>query len=264
MSLWRSGFLILAMICCVVVFTVKREHVTAVTKRVASGQVQVKQFPIIEEKCAEACLKRHDQRRGSHGGDLMSNADLLLLVQKSRDRVIDDIKSKYGGSEMFSKIFESSPGTLRQPFLSPTSDGVSLKRFQNKLQMKILEVQASISRENKNLFNGCDCNGDTVESRRQAPSFQQNHSVPVSRFMSRFVWSTTGHSVAAGHGNLHNESYTAFLEHAAKPVFDAIGIEFEGRNYGMGGKSSAPLLALCNEAIYGLDGKPVWRLDHRY
>jgi hypothetical protein len=63
-----------------------------------------------------------------------------------------------------------------------------------------------------------------------------------------------GTAAAAGHGNLHNQSYTAFMESAAKPVFDAIGIQLEARNYAMGGMASAPLLAFCNEAVYGTDG----------
>jgi hypothetical protein len=59
---------------------------------------------------------------------------------------------------------------------------------------------------------------------------------------------------AAGHGNLHNETYTAFMEVAAQPIFESVGIEFEGRNYAMGGMRSAPEFALCQESIFGTDG----------
>ena len=51
---------------------------------------------------------------------------------------------------------------------------------------------------------------------------------------TKFVWATGGHSTAAGHGNLYNETYTAYLVRAAKPVFQSIGIDFVGRNCGMG------------------------------
>jgi hypothetical protein len=45
------------------------------------------------------------------------------------------------------------------------------------------------------------------------------------------------------------------MEQAAKPVYDKIGIELTCRNYAMGGMSSAPQLAMCNEAVYGTDGE---------
>ena len=46
------------------------------------------------------------------------------------------------------------------------------------------------------------------------------------------------------------------MEQAAKPVYDAIGIELNNsRNYGMGNMGSAPQLAMCNEAVYGTDGE---------
>ena len=248
-----TGFLMVALLGCLVVFMSQAEEDTAAAHETIS-EIQTKQISAKREKCSGLCSARLDQRKEIHGGDLMSNADLLMLVQKSRDTVVGDLKSKYGGAEMFSSIFESTPGILRQSFVSPGKNGVSLKRFQRKLQMKVLQVQASISVQNTKLIKGCDCNGKMIGSRR-LPSSQQTDSVPVERFLSSFVWATAGHSAAAGHGNLHNESYTAFLESVAKPVFNAIGIDFQGRNYAMGGTKSAPLIALCNEAIYGTDGK---------
>ena len=246
-----TGFLIVALLGGFVVFTAKREEESAVAQETMS-EVQEKQSSVINGNCVDVCRARLDERRDYDGGDLLSNADLLMLVQKSRDRVVDELKSKYGGTERFSSIFESSPGKLRESFVSPGHDGgVSVQRFQRKLQMKILEVQAGISSENAKPFKGCDCNGEPIGSRR----IQETDFIHRERFLSRFVWSTAGHSAAAGHGNLHNESYTAFLEHVAKPVFNAIGIEFEGRNYAMGGTASAPMMAFCNEAIYGTDGK---------
>jgi hypothetical protein len=53
--------------------------------------------------------------------------------------------------------------------------------------------------------------------------------------LARFVWVTAGHSAAAGHGNFQNETSIAFLNQAVTQVFAAIGIDFEGRNYAMGG-----------------------------
>lgn len=67
------------------------------------------------------------------------------------------------------------------------------------------------------------------------------------------VWVTGGHSAAAGHGNLYNESYTAVLGRDLQQIFPAIGMPVEARNYAMGGSGSGPELGLCVEQIYGTD-----------
>jgi hypothetical protein len=69
-----------------------------------------------------------------------------------------------------------------------------------------------------------------------------------------FVWATAGDSSAAGHGNMFNQSYTAVLERAVQPAFQAIGLNFVARNYGMIWYQSAPELAFCMKEIYGTAG----------
>jgi len=68
-----------------------------------------------------------------------------------------------------------------------------------------------------------------------------------------FVWTTGGHSAAAGHGNLFSQSYTAILEDTVKDVFASLDIEFIGRNHAMGGFKSGPELSCCMTSIYGKD-----------
>jgi hypothetical protein len=68
-----------------------------------------------------------------------------------------------------------------------------------------------------------------------------------------FVWATAGDSSAAGHGNMYNQSYTAILERTVQPAFQALGLNFVGRNYAMSWYQSAPELALCMESVYGSD-----------
>jgi len=69
-----------------------------------------------------------------------------------------------------------------------------------------------------------------------------------------FTWVTTGHSSAAGHGNLFNQSYTHTMEAMVADAFAAAGLTFVGKNYAMGGgMASAPEQALCMEALYGAD-----------
>ena len=61
------------------------------------------------------------------------------------------------------------------------------------------------------------------------------------------------HHITAGHGNLFNESYTAFLERNGKEIFASVGMDFEGRNYAMGGTPSGWEIGTCIEEIFGLD-----------
>jgi hypothetical protein len=226
------------------------------------GEVKIKQVPALSrEACGSFCQARLKQRRRHHGGvDFLSNDELLQSVLKSRAATVDDLKLKYG-ADYFPKIFESSKGKLRQTFVSAAEGGPSLKRFQRKLQMKILQVQAGIYQENAELMEDCNCNNDEAPSqgnstaqRRRRLKTRTALLPPIAAYFSNFVWATGGHSAAAAHGNLHNESYTATMEAAAKDAFDSIGIKFEGRNYGMGSMQSAPILSLCNEAVYGTDG----------
>lgn len=65
------------------------------------------------------------------------------------------------------------------------------------------------------------------------------------------TWITGGHSNAAAHGNLYNQSYTASLERYAQKAFQAVGLDFVAKNYAMGGYSSGVEISLCLESVYG-------------
>lgn len=253
-----AAILVLTILGCSVLMLDKKEEEAAALHE-TRGEIKSKvNNSGVGRGCSKFCKARLNQRQNHHGGDFLSNSDLILLVQESRTKIVDDLKVKYG-EEYFSKIFEPSEGKPRQTFVGATKDGPSMSRFQRKLQMKVLQVQAAIHQENTELLQGCDCNGNVTEGstrRLQRESGKVVALPSLESYFSHFVWASGGHSASAGHGNLHNESYTAYMENAAKPAFDAIGIEFEGRNYGMGSMQSAPLLSLCNEAVYGTDGEP--------
>ena len=68
-----------------------------------------------------------------------------------------------------------------------------------------------------------------------------------------FIWTTGGHSASAGHGNLYNETYTAYLGRDLLQVLPKIGWNVETRNYAMGGMGSGSELGLCMEQVYGND-----------
>ena len=104
-------------------------------------------------------------------------------------------------------------------------------------------------RKKEENVNGCDCiHGDIPVVRDSEEGGVRGDDTTVtttipgdegastsSNSYSNFVWATGGASTAAGHGNLLNETYTAFLERAVKDVFAAVGIGFEARNYAIGG-----------------------------
>jgi hypothetical protein len=204
------------------------------------------------DECASMCLSRMEEHKQHWGGDLLGISEVERLAKEQYDKFIAQLKVNYG-EEYFTKIFEvdskSRGGTA---FLSANvEDRVSLFRFKCKLKMKILSAQLSIEKEHTK-FGGCDCtvgtkvsNPQLLESHERVPSLADHHE--------RFVWATGGHSIAAGHGNLVNQSYSAVNQRVLVDIFGSIGIEFEGRAYAMGGTPLAPKIALCNEAIFGTD-----------
>jgi hypothetical protein len=61
------------------------------------GKIMIKQIPVAAGECRKLCkASRLNQRRKHHGGDYLTNDDLLQFVQKPRDQVVDDLKNKYG------------------------------------------------------------------------------------------------------------------------------------------------------------------------
>jgi hypothetical protein len=136
--------------------------------------------------------------------------------------MIDKIKVDYG--EYFDAIFLGKPVYT----MSPTSND----RLKRKLMVKILEMQVAL------LQKGCTACTD--------------EGIANTTFV-KYVWATGGHSSAAAHGDLFDESYTAVLGRDARIVFESIGIYFEDRNYAMGATSSGSEISMCWEQIFGSD-----------
>jgi hypothetical protein len=208
-------------------------------------------------QCPAFCNARRQQLKKHFGGDLMDYNFLLLSVEKERNKFHERMKVDYGEEAFKSMWVNSKNGQVigdRVVFSADTNSDVSYNKFKRKLQLKVLRMQLNLVEEMRNL-KGCDCTKSESSpqiSRRRLET--QTVVLPeIPSHYERFVWSTGGHSAAAGHGNLYNESYTAFLERGIRNVFTSIGMDFVGRNYAMGGMDSAPNLALCNEAVYGTD-----------
>lgn len=141
--------------------------------------------------------------------------------------IMGDMKTRVFEAKMeFEKLIEEDYGIYKDDIFNKetimnalhSSSHISLERLQRRIMIKILEVQ---------LLNG----KKDVE----------------------FNWVMGGHSAAAGHGNLYNQTYSYVLEQSVRPIFEALGITFYGKNYAAGGLKSAPEGALCMSSLYGLD-----------
>ena len=180
--------------------------------------------------CYDLCQIRQEKRKEHFGGNLLDNSDVLDILNKAKGDLVDKLRVDYG-SDNFEKIFVKNGKYVGiEPI---TQDGDSVQRFKRKLQIKVLSMQSAILKDDSQV-DGCDCASggtplvDTI-------GILSSDTFLVSKTYGKYVWATGGHSASAGHGNLYNESYTAYLERDAQPIFESIGIDFEGRNYAMGG-----------------------------
>ena len=158
---------------------------------------------------------------------IFSIQNVLQLAKRAHGDMIARLEQDYGQTH-FARIFQPSHGgKSRQAFWSAGVE--SSTRFKRKLKIKILDAILQTSQ-----------------------LLQHDHTSNTARAVN-MIWATGGHSSAAGHGNLFNQSYTAVMEQTVAPVFHSVGIDFEGRNHAMGGTSSGPELGICSEAVFGTD-----------
>ncbi len=183
--------------------------------------------------CHQECSIRRDQRyEYFNGRDILNTPDLLEQVAHETSALIMKLKVDYG-EETFQEIFITDDGKTR-PFV-PVSDE-STQRLKRKLMIKVLLAQKDLVKK-ESAFNGCDCiNGDvgipgSVKNKIPDAENGEDSFPPLDTSFENYIWATGGHSASAAHGNLFNESYTAFMERDLKDVFGSIGIDFQGRKY---------------------------------
>lgn len=221
-----------------------------------------------EATCLALCNSRRAQRsrhfglRRTSGGNESSPAgqtiikdfhnadrkDLVSLVASAKQRLLEKLRVEYGNL-YFKQMYQD--GNTFRPFYPATPDGDSWNRLKRKISIKVLSAQLAARQQEANVHGLCDCvNGDKP---LQLDVNVTAESMVVDTVFGRYVWATGGHSASAGHGNLYNESYTAYMERDLLDVFGAVGLEFEGRNYAMGGTGSAAEISMCWEQIFGSD-----------
>jgi hypothetical protein len=112
----------------------------------------------------------------------------------------------------------------------------------------LLLTKARFSLEARFLSEYGECYGRLFDPIQLENTFSRRLMIKVSTKMLRpsqnvkFVWATGGDSVAAGHGNMFNQSYTAMMDGTVSDAFAALGLEFVARNFGMSMHTSAPEL----------------------
>jgi hypothetical protein len=196
---------------------------------------KIKRNDEADSRCFAICQARRKMRHDQFGGDLLDSSQLYQMALGANAKMISKMKVDYG-PDNFSNIFlgkdPASNETKYRGIVPITPTGVSMNRFKRKIRMKIMSAQVELRNKEKD-FVGCDCiNGDKALG---ASVGNVTEIKGVEKTFAKYIWATGGHSAAAGHGNLFNESYTAFLTRAVEDVFGSIGIEFVGRNYAMGG-----------------------------
>ncbi|CAB9503273.1 expressed unknown protein [Seminavis robusta] len=233
--------------------------------------------------CEKTCQNAPFKDLEYFDGDvLLKPATMLERLQKSRKEWVEKgLKKDYGAKyykdmfEPLEKVFNNEtkkeeeirhsagrqrifqdpsilPSTKRPENENLPSEGPAWGRMVRKMQMKILQVQLGVLEERKNAKPICldDCSKKNNEegSRRFLAKAKASGGL-----YTKFTWATGGHSASAGHGNLFRESYTANMDRALSPILASIGLDFEARNYAMGGTDSAEEVALCMNSIFGRD-----------
>jgi hypothetical protein len=216
-----------------------------------------------EKVCLAICDQRLKQRMEFFDGrDLLDRNDLIKQVQDAKDLLYEKLEVDYG--KYFRDIFFKEDGSPT-PFVPYTEE--SMKRLKRKLIIKTLSAQKALKQQETNV-NGCNCvpaenemidDSDDSEERGDrllrddGLAQEATDATLIDPHFAKYIWATGGHSASAAHGNLYNESYTSIMEQDIKDIFGSIGIEFEARNYAMGGTPSSPEMASCFEQIFGDD-----------
>eukprot|EP00531_Pseudo-nitzschia_arenysensis_P006636 CAMPEP_0116130070 /NCGR_PEP_ID=MMETSP0329-20121206/8260_1 /TAXON_ID=697910 /ORGANISM="Pseudo-nitzschia arenysensis, Strain B593" /LENGTH=783 /DNA_ID=CAMNT_0003624377 /DNA_START=18 /DNA_END=2369 /DNA_ORIENTATION=+ len=179
---------------------------------------------------------------------------MLDSVLEAHQAMIDKLRRDYG-DEYFDKIFRRSGEESEEDKLTP-----------EKLHMEYLPIRPfgpkdlyftnHFKKEQKEAYD----KNTQPQFYHSIFNFRRKLMIKILRANdndenhdNKYVWATGGHSAAAGHGNLFNETYTKVMEKTCSQVFQNAGLQLEARNYAMGATSSAAEMSMCFSQIYGDD-----------
>ncbi|CAB9505449.1 expressed unknown protein [Seminavis robusta] len=272
----QSSVLSLFLVACGLLMLGARsqQHVQQRTTSRKSGSIRRNLGADCEKTCKNAPFKDLEY---FDGDVLLKPEEMLGRLKRHRKMWVEEQLKKDYGDENYNNMFEPMelqteeevqvsagrqrifqdpailPKTKRPDRETLPTEGPAWSRMVRKIQMKVLQVQLGVLEERKNAHPICldDCanaNDEQISKRRFLDKIK-----PSGGFYSKFIWATGGHSASAGHGNLFRESYTANMDRALTPILASIGLDFEARNYAMGGTDSAEEVALCWNSIFGRD-----------
>ncbi|MGK3748426.1 MAG: hypothetical protein ACI8RD_000718 [Bacillariaceae sp.] len=198
--------------------------------------------------CSINCNKRREGTTNTN--HLLDRQELINRASEAKEQLLVKLRIDYG--EYFDPMFVDKENGSYRPVRPITENGKSFERLKRKLMIKVLTMQSKLKTQDSD-YNGCDCFNGTDKALRNDVVDDLTSNTTTETTFGKYVWATGGHSAAAGHGNLYNESYTAYMERDLKDIFGSIGLEFEGRNYAMGGTSSGPEISMCFKEVFGQD-----------
>ncbi|CAJ1945090.1 unnamed protein product [Cylindrotheca closterium] len=220
------------------------------TDSLAEESSATKSTPIESDgTCDALCDKREEARISKFGGDLLNVTDVVRMAKQAKDEAIANIRELYG--TYFDDIFvKSASEAPRERYigLKPIDKEKSPYRLRRKLKLKVLRAMEEVRETESNVL-GCDC----VQRQGKATGSPDESVESIPDFYGQYVFANGGHSQAAAHGNPYSESYTAVLTEDLKPVWKAMGIDFVGRNYAVGGMPATPIMSTCSKEIFGTD-----------
>jgi hypothetical protein len=203
--------------------------------------------------CAKLCEERaQSPKKNKYYGralDLLDSTKMLQKAERAKQLLLENLQKDYG-AQYFNAIFKE--GDRYRPFADAfgPEKATSFGRLKRKLMIKLLTVKTKVIQHESSVNGMCNCwNG----ANKAIPKKKGDIVVNDGDLFESYVWATGGHSASAGHGNLFNESYTAFLERDLVEVFGSVGLQFVGRNHAMGGTASNGEIAMCWEQVFGSD-----------
>ena len=276
-------------------------NVAVPTAPVASPDATSVVVPIPKAPIATPTLTQQQQQQQQQTqppkkqfSDITDLSSIWQNIQLAKQQMIQQLHHDYG-KDNFRAMFYTTPENAADGSNSSSSSQISRgrllfqhqqplswQRMKSKLQQKILQVLIRKNDDDNDTAAAAAANKKQQQGGGFLSSFRKttvddtptptptltntNDNIaappPPPPPIIRFVWATGGHSSTAGHGNYYDESYTAVLERTVRSVFAAAGIDFEGRNYAMGGTDSAPETAWCIDSIFGATDPDVLIWDH--
>ena len=154
--------------------------------------------------------------------ELLNRQTLLDRATTARAVVVEKLRRDYGAyfEPMFVDTVHPDTGEVTYRPVHPiTPGGPSLARLKRKLMLKLLQMQVTVQNaawSSTTTTEGCECTArgtprGVPEEERERAEPATTRTNPTTTY-AQYIWATGGHSAAAGHGNLYNESYTAYMQ----------------------------------------------------